>query len=195
MMSGGKVGVAVLLIGGGVWAGCGSDGGSLSSAVADDQKEDKSTGDVSHTDLMVTAEGGGDLTCPSPMACFDVSSEKNITHIFVQVGFDGCAKVGYSITVDGKAVTMLHTMGGPCNVHGQKGEDLIPRDVWFPLPGNQKTARVCVATDGTVPASIRVGAKSAEECKDAMTSAMCQPCEQPQPCPDAGSSVNDPAIS
>jgi hypothetical protein len=136
------------------------------------------------TNLRVTADGTN-LTCPEASACFDVSSEKNITHIFVDWSFDGCEQDDqdptFAVTVDGVDIPSdkWHTRGGPCN----HGEDFIPRTIWFPLPKNQDTARVCVTVTGAVPSEILVGAKSAEECTFDDVEGECQICEQQPPCP------------
>jgi hypothetical protein len=84
----------------------------------------------------------------------------------------------FTITVDGNAVDKVNMQGGPCN----HGEENIPRLVWFPLTGNQKSAEVCVTVNNVVPDEIRVGAKSAEECVSTDVTATCQVCVQP--CPD-----------
>ena len=52
----------------------------------------------------------------------------------------------FAITVDGEAVPELHTDDGPC--------ENIPREIWFPLPGHQDTAHVCVSVQRAGPEDI-----------------------------------------
>jgi hypothetical protein len=90
----------------------------------------------------------------STTECFDIAGEgANITHIFVD---SGCAASEYAITADGEPVTELYTDGGPCKS--------IPRDVWFPLEGNQDTALVCVSILEDCPEGIQVYAKAKSKC-------------------------------
>lgn len=115
---------------------------------------------------------GIDLSCPG--ACFDVTADKNITHIFVDVG----GARDFDVYIDGEEVDpdTFHDRGGPCN-HGKRE---IERDVWFPLTGNQKRAEVCVVIhDGASSKEIKVGAKSACECKDADVEVECEPSHPP----------------
>jgi hypothetical protein len=111
-------------------------------------------------------------------ACFDVTADKNITHIFVKVnGSDA-----YTILVDGKPVDPkdLHDTGGPCN----HGEDEILRDVWFPLTGNQKEAQICVVLNNPpVYANVTVGAKAASACVDESTKVRCKANHPGDGCP------------
>jgi hypothetical protein len=136
----------------------------------------------SFTDLSVTPIENSFTCTPEIMKCFDVSSDKNITHIFVE--FNACTEMpmtdSFSITVDGTPITKIHMNGGPCN-HGPDAPDVIIEDdeklgfpgpslidkprFWFPLPGNQMTATVCVTTDD--PTKLEVGAKSADDCAEA----------------------------
>jgi hypothetical protein len=182
--------------------GCSIDGtGKTASAVNSDQKGDKATGDVSHTDLVVgpgVTRGG----CPDgSTSCFKITSEKPITHIFVKVGFDGCTAEPFTVSFNGTIIdiTKWHTAGGPCNGMGQGGEDLIVRDIWiptgeagFPEPtqctgmGASRicTLNVCVTVSGAVPASVSVGAKSAEECESNSANQECVNCPPPPPPPD-----------
>jgi hypothetical protein len=136
----------------------------------------------SFTDLTVMADESS-FSCEPIMKCFDISSDKNITQIFVE--FNACTGMpgsedSFTITVDGTPITKVHTNGGPCN-HGPDAPSVVPEDdevlglngpflidkprVWFPLPGNQMTARVCVTTDD--PTMLEVGAKSADDCAEA----------------------------
>ena len=102
-------------------------------------------------------------------ACFTVTADKNITHIFVKVyGSDA-----YKILVNGEPVDAkdLHDKGGPCN----HGTDEIFRDVWFPLTGNQKEAEICVVLKNPpVYAKVTVGAKAASACVDESTKVKCK---------------------
>jgi len=76
------------------------------------------------------------LASDSSTACFDITTDgANITHIFV-ASTPAASASEYAITVDGEPIEKLSTDESPC-------ED-IPRDVWFPLHGNQDTAHVCV---------------------------------------------------
>jgi hypothetical protein len=167
----------VMVLVGALGGGCSSGTTAVGQSTA--ASSGGNGGDVSHTDLTVR-ENTHDtsLTCPSARACFDVSSLKNITQIFVKVGFDSCKPVDFVVTVDGVVIDpgdFHDPTTGPCN----HGEDLIERDLWFPLPKNQKTAQVCVTTTGAVPALVRVGAKSAEECESAAISETCENCPVP----------------
>jgi hypothetical protein len=178
----------VAVVVGGFLIGCsGTKSGSQSSAV--------NGGDVSHTNLTVT-ENTHDtsIECPGgTTACFNVDSDKNITHIFVNLGWDGCTPEGFTVTVDGVTVDPkdFHAPDtGPCNPNGQAGEDFIPRILWFPLPGNQKHAEVCVHIKGAIPALVSVGAKSAEECIAASLEQSCSNCPSPPP-PDMGAPPPD----
>jgi hypothetical protein len=99
------------------------------------------------------------LACDSDssrVACFDILTDgPNITHVFVD---SGCAASpgDFLVTVDGVSVTEFHTNGGPC--------ESIPRDVWFPLLGNQDDAFVCVSVQRAGPVGIQVYAKAGDEC-------------------------------
>jgi hypothetical protein len=98
------------------------------------------------------------LVCDESMACFDIfTNGPNITHIFID---SGCAASDFQITVDGEPLssfqTELHTTGGPC-------PDL-PRDVWFPLPGDQDEAHICVSVHAAGPEGIQVYAEAGGEC-------------------------------
>jgi hypothetical protein len=62
----------------------------------------------------------------------------------------------FAITVDGEAVPELHTDDGPY--------ENIPREIWFPLPGHQDTAHVCVSVQRAGPEDIRVSAKAGSAC-------------------------------
>src|SRR5262245_48898489 len=74
---------------GGFLSACSDGTGSLSQAIQDNHEGD----------VTVTADGTN-LTCPAASACFNVASPKhNITHLFVKVGFDGCAPAPYTIEV------------------------------------------------------------------------------------------------
>jgi archaellum component FlaG (FlaF/FlaG flagellin family) len=100
------------------------------------------------------------LACDSDStsACFDITTDgdgANITHVFVDAGC-AASPSDFEITVDGVPVTELHTDDGPC--------ESIPRDVWFPLPGNQDTAEVCVSVQAAGPEDIQVYAKAGDEC-------------------------------
>jgi hypothetical protein len=143
---------------------------------------DGSLGDGTTTRLSAAAQGGNSdpnlavevdrvVNCK---ACFDVTADKNITHIFVKVnGTDA-----YTILVDGNPVDPkdLHDTGGPCN----HGEDEIFRDVWFPLTGNQNQAEVCVVLKNSpVYASVTVGAKAADACVDESTKVRCKDKDHP----------------
>jgi hypothetical protein len=157
-------------------------GGLLLSSTA---LADQPPGDISHSGLDVDfIQGDGtDLSCPAPTACFQVTADKNITHIFVDANFDcesGADPGILQVTVDGTVIpqSKWHTNGGPCN----HGEDFIPRDIWFPLPGNQKSAEVCVTTFGMSPSDVSVGAKAAEECLYDTAYGTCEVCEQKPPC-------------
>jgi hypothetical protein len=102
-------------------------------------------------------------------ACFDVTADKNITHIFVKV--DGTD--AYTILVDGTPVDPkdLHDTGGPCN----HGPDEIFREFLFPLTGNQKEAEICVVLNNPpVYANVTVGAKAASACADESTRVRCK---------------------
>jgi hypothetical protein len=139
----------------------------------------------SDPNLHVTAHPqnpDNNLTCPEPTACFTVTSDKNITHIFVDSSAEGCEVDNHndpieSVTVDGEDIPSdkWHTNGGPCN----HGEDLVPRVIWFPLTQNQDHAEVCVTVSGDVT-QILVGAKSAEECTLDTQETNC--CEEQPPC-------------
>jgi hypothetical protein len=109
--------------------------------------------------------GDSNLECGNTIvSCFDVSADKNITHIFVDVNFDVCQEdPPFQVTVDGEEITRFHTRGGPCNHFNGNGQIDIERSVWFPLPRNQKEAEVCVYTDGVI-VPVSVGAKAANEC-------------------------------
>lgn len=114
---------------------------------------------------------GASLTCPSPMACFHVTTNgANITHIFIDV--DACCAVDsgdYDVLVDGQPVTQLHDGGGgPCKE--------LARDVWFPLQGNQASAEVCLQFHGFVPSHVSVGAKAKSECAATEVNATCEVC-------------------
>jgi hypothetical protein len=140
----------------------------------------------SFTNLSVMTDEKS-LSCMPIMSCFDVTSDKNITHIFVEI--EACTvqeSDPFMITVDGVPVTKVHTNGGPCN-HGPDAPMSVPENdevldlngpflidkprIWFPLPGNQSTARVCVSVDE--PSMIEVGAKSADDCAQ-NTASLCQ---------------------
>ena len=98
------------------------------------------------------------LACDSDTttACFDIAAEgANITHILVDAAC-AASPSDFAITVDGMDVIMLHTDGGPC--------ESIPRDVWFPLPGNQDEAIVCVSVQAAGPEDIQVYAKAGDDC-------------------------------
>jgi len=100
------------------------------------------------------------LTCDSSMACFDIfTNGPNITHIFIDSGC-GASPSDFQVTIDGEALeyfqTELHTNGGPC--------ESIPRDVWFPLPGDQDEAHICVSVHAAGPEGIQVYAKAGGEC-------------------------------
>jgi hypothetical protein len=90
------------------------------------------------------------------MVCFDILTEgTNISHIVVDAG--GAAPPSdFAITVDGEPVPELHTTGGPC--------EHIPRNVWFPLPGDQEEAFVCVSVQGAGPEGIQVYAQAGRAC-------------------------------
>jgi hypothetical protein len=123
-------------------------------------------------------------TCPEARACFDVRASKNITHIFVNLDFDMCRSAPFVVSVDGVDVPAdrLHSQGGPCN----HGDSAIPRTVWFPLTGNQESARICIRVEGAVPQTIGVGAKAANECVAAsLSTPYCSNCgsECPPPPP------------
>jgi hypothetical protein len=100
------------------------------------------------------------LACDDGMTCVDIFTNDpniNITHIFID---SGCAASDFSITIDGEPLssfqTELHTTGGPC-------PDL-PRDVWFPLPGDQDEALICVSVHAAGPEGIKVYAMAGGEC-------------------------------
>lgn len=100
------------------------------------------------------------------VSCFDVTSDKNITHIFVDVDTYACeSDPDFFVTVDGEAVEKLHTNGGPCTHDNDNGQIDIDRIVWFPVPQNQSEAEVCVYVEARAP--VTVGAKSANECDEA----------------------------
>src|SRR5262249_57215191 len=106
--------------------------------------------------VMVFAAASFSLASDSSTACFDVTSEgRNITHIFVASTAEASPS-DYAITLDGEPVTHLYTDESPC-------ED-IPRDVWFPLNGNQSDAHVCVTVQAEDPVEIEVSAKVNNEC-------------------------------
>lgn len=114
---------------------------------------------------------GVSLTCPAPIACFQVSTNgANITHVFIDV--DACCAADpddYDVLVDGQPVTKLHDGGGgPC--------DEIEREVWFPLQGNQASAEVCLQFHGFVPNHVSVGAKAKSECVATAVNATCEVC-------------------
>jgi hypothetical protein len=124
--------------------------------------------------------------CPSTTSCFDITTEpteRNLTQIFVDL--ESCqffpAATVISVTVDDqeidltKVITHLHPNGGPCN----HGEDLIDRDFWFPLPGNNDMVKVCVTTDQ--PTSVSVGVKSQDDCVFNSSSGCICPCPQNNP--------------
>jgi hypothetical protein len=130
---------------------------------------DSGSNDIKAADVQVAGDpGGGPLSCNSDTACFDVTTNgANITHIFIDspcVSGDG----DYEVTVDGEPVKKLHTNGGPCQS--------IPRDVWFPLQGNQAEAHVCVTVKGVGPSGVQVGAKAKNDCVMASVPLNCGSC-------------------
>lgn len=131
--------------------------------------------------------GDSNLECGNGtiVSCFDVTADKNITHIFVDVDFSVCQEdPPFQVTVDGEEITKFHTKGGPCNHFNGNGQIDIERSVWFPLPGNQKSAEVCVFTDGTI-VPVSVGAKAANECAvDENDVYDCTVCDHKPPCED-----------
>ena len=167
-------------------AGCGSPQSSTSVQQASRPGSDDDN-NGKQPNLKVTPDPlHSDLTCPSPTACFRVTSDKNITHIFVDVAPDTTCEgetPSIAVSVDGVNVpsAKFHTNGGPCN----HGEELVTRILWFPLTGNQKTADVCVTTSGVAVSDISVGAKSAEECLASSEHPACEcpPAPSPSPTP------------
>jgi hypothetical protein len=167
----------VAVVVGGFLVGCGSSSpGSQPSAV----NGDPSLGiEVNQTDTILACPVGGN-------ACFNVSSDHNITHIFVNLGFDGCTPVPFVVSVDGVFVDPkdFHSpSSGPCNGNGER---IVPRILWFPLPGNQKNVEVCVLTEFAVPALVAVGAKADDLCNSLTIEERCQNCVQPPQPPDMG---------
>jgi hypothetical protein len=154
------------------------------------------------TDLMVSPVGGSLICEPLFTTCSRVTSNKNITHIFI--AFQQCQQQQqqdfFTVTVDGSPVLPkdiqqeqddLHNKGGPCN-HGPSATPTAnddpdtahgPRTIetprfWFPLGQNQFDVTVCVTTDQEQ--TTRIGAKSADECvQDSVN--LCQECQQNPP--------------
>lgn len=137
-------------------------------------------------DQLAVSPGVATFACGGSTACFDVTSGQNITHIFVEVE-NGCGPAGdFTVSVDGQEVSRrdLHDQGGPCN----QGDNLIPRQVWFPLSGNEcKPGTICerqvcvTVAGGTLPSKILVGAKSADQCLYSFSGASCSSCNPTWP--------------
>jgi hypothetical protein len=113
---------------------------------------------VQRAGLPMTVDASTEpLDCDSSTGCFAVTSNSaNITHVFVGSACASSPPSDYAITVDGEPVEKLYTDDGPC--------ESIPRDVWFPLSGDQTSVEVCVTISGLGPKGIRVGAKAKDEC-------------------------------
>jgi hypothetical protein len=148
----GKLGALSGLLGVSLLAGCGGSVDPIETTGSTKQAVSEANVEVTQTESPF----------PCPSACFLVTADKNLTHIFVNVD-DGQQ---FSITVDDKTLEeqnlKLHDSGGPCN-HGERE---IDRDVWFPLIKNQEQAKVCVAVQDSTRARISVGAKADGECKE-----------------------------
>jgi len=126
-------------------------------------------GRASAWDVDVKPGEGLPMTCQTAAVCFDVKAQKNITHVFVDVDFEGVGERPVFVSVDGTAIpgSALKTSGGPCHEDrpaGGSGEDGDVRSYWFPLTGNQTEAEVCVSVPGVLPKFISVGAKSQGMC-------------------------------
>jgi hypothetical protein len=106
--------------------------------------------------------------------CVRIRDNQNITHVFLDFKCDaGDFEVTLETDQFGKVEPMLHENGGPC------GE--IKRDFWFPVPGPDKEAKVCVEFKGDKKAEVEVSYKAGGMCvedeKDLFDGKRCEKCE------------------
>ena len=107
--------------------------------------------------------------------CVKIEADQNITHVFLDFKCDaGDFKVTLETDQFGKVEPKLHENGGPC-------QD-IERDVWFPVPGPDQEAKVCVEFKGNkkseVEVSYKAGGMCVEDVKDLFDGKKCEKCEE-----------------
>jgi hypothetical protein len=142
-----------------------------------------------NSEANLTVEATGEVPEGECGACFEIDSDKNITHIFVDTeGAENEVFLGFGDD-ELELVEKLHDNGGPCN----HGDTSIDRDDWFVVPGNEEhfseVLTVCVVvTDSDFDGVITVGAKSTDECQQDTDEVQCEggePCpEEPKECPE-----------
>lgn len=104
--------------------------------------------------------------------CVWIEADQNITHVFLDFKCDpGDFKVTLETDQFGKQKPDLHEQGGPC-------QD-IERDFWFPVPGPDQRAKVCVKFKKK-KSEVKVSYKAANVCEKAgvlFDNERCQKCE------------------
>ncbi|MCP3136306.1 hypothetical protein [Pyxidicoccus xibeiensis] len=94
--------------------------------------------------------------------CFDpIERDKNITHIFLDFGDCPVEDVRVFLTTESRGTEevtdRLKSRGGPCQELGA--------DYRFEVQGPDKEAKVCIIFKDYVTDDVRIGAKSANECR------------------------------
>ena len=94
--------------------------------------------------------------------CFDpIERDKNITHIFLDFG--KCPVKDFTVLLETESrgwedvTDRLKSNGGPCQE--------LNADYRFEVPGPDKEAKVCIIFHDYVTDDVRIGAKSADECR------------------------------
>lgn len=96
------------------------------------------------------------------LLCFDpIERDKNITHVFLDFG--DCPVKDFRVFIktesrgEEEVTDRLKTTGGPCKE--------LDADYRLEVPGPDKKVKVCIIFKDHVTDDVRIGAKSANECR------------------------------
>ncbi|MDY7228174.1 hypothetical protein [Hyalangium rubrum] len=144
-----KAGLVTAVMAGVVGFGCG---------VGLEEEEEATSGATAH--YVEQLSGSGPNQCGKRI-CFDpIVRDKNITHIFLDFG--NCPVKDFRVFLTTEhfgtvEVDKIKSKGGPCKE--------LDADYHFEVPGPDKKAKVCIVFKDYVTDDVRIGAKSADECR------------------------------
>lgn len=145
-----KAGLVAAVMAGVVGVGCGSE------ATVEDSAQS------SATERYLNQLGGEPGPQCGKKICFDpIERDKNITHIFLDFG--NCPVRDFRVFLKTESrgteevTDRLKTRGGPCQE--------LDADYRFEVQGPDKVAQVCIIFEDYLPGEVRIGAKSANDCR------------------------------
>jgi hypothetical protein len=147
-MSQWKAGVVAMVMAGALGVGCGG-------------MPEEEAGPSPTERYLTQLEDGEGYPCGKKI-CFDpIERDKNITHVFLDFG--DCPVKDFRVFIktesrgEEEVTDRLKTTGGPCKE--------LDADYRFEVPGPDKKVKVCIIFKDYVTDDVRIGAKSADECR------------------------------